>query len=218
MSTSAEYSLVHSLGIYRQNSYFCSVNPFFNWWYLDMCANISKYERETTEDFTYYASATLSKYFESFPKNYHEFQLGWNHLINDDLRDIKNQSDYSQDRFSIGIVNTHNINLTSSLNLLWGLDSPNRPSMFLAPTKHQLSGSLGMILGGKLFSLSGSISNSYTAVFLGERTDQSWSVSATYPIWRNFTATIGYSRTESTIDFYDVQEPFYRLSISPILF
>ena len=232
MSYSAEYSLVHSLGIYRQNSYFCSANPFSNWWYLDLCANISKFEREKSEDETYYASATLFKYFESFAKNYHEFQFGWNHIINDDLRvnedgqEIANQTDYSQNRFSIGIENTHNINLTSSLNLLWGPDScpdpevdcDNRPPT-LPLTKHHLSGSLGMILGGKLLSLSGSVSNSYTVQLIGdERTDQTWSISATYPIWRNFTATIGYSKTESTNDFYDVAEPFYRLRISPLVF
>ena len=242
MSYSAEYSLVHSLGIYRQNSYFCSANPFSKWWYFDLCANISKFEREKSQDETYYASATLFKYFESFAKNYHEFQFGWNHIINDDLRvnedgqDIANQTDYSQHRFSIGIENIHNINLTSSLNLLWGLNTPVCPdeddkSIFcientfsfrpdtLPLTKLHLSGSLGIIAGGKLLSLSGSVSNSYTVQLLGaERTDQTWSISATYPIWRNFTATIGYSKTESTNDFYDVAEPFYRLRISPLVF
>ena len=236
MSYSAEYSLVHSLGIYRQNSYFCSANPFSNWWYLDLCANISKFEREKSDNRTYYASATLLKYFESFAKNYHEFQFGWNHIINDDLRDVANQTDYSQNRFSIGIENTHNTNLTSSLNLLWGLNTPVCPdednkSMFcientfsfrpdtLPLTKLHVSGSLGTIVGGKLLSLSGSFSNSYTVQLIGDkRTDQTWSISATYPIWRNFTATIGYSKTESTNDFYDVAEPFYRLRISPLVF
>ena len=215
ISTSAEYSLVHSLGIYHQNSYFCSVNPFFNWWYLDLCANISKKEREITEDNTYYASATFLKYLKSFSENYHEFRFGWNHLINEDL---KGSTDYSQDQFLIGIENTHNINLTSSLNLLWGLDSSNRPN-HLPLTKHQLSGTLGTIFGGKLLSLSGSVSNSYTVQYYrNDRTDLAWSISITYPIWRNFTTTVGYSSTDSTDDFFDVQEPFYQLSISPIVF
>ena len=226
MSYSAEYSLVHSLGIYRQNSYFCSVNPFYTWWYFDMCTNISKFKRETGEDSTLYASATISKYFESIAKNYHEFKFGWNHINNDDLSDVTNQTDYYQDRFTIGIENAHNFNLTSSLNLLWGPDScdatdlercENRPTT-LPLTKHHLSGSLGTLIAGKLLTVSGSISDSYTAVFLGDRTDQTWSVSVSYPIWRNFTATVGYSSTDSTNDFYDVSEPFYRLNISPIVF
>ena len=224
MSYSAEYSLVHSLGIYRQNSYFCSVNPFYTWWYFDLCVNISKQEREITEDTSFYTSATVSKYFKSFAKNYHEFQFGWNHLNNDDLR---GSTDYFQDRFSIGIENTHNFNLTSSLSLLWGPDScdptnpnpcDNRPPT-LPLTKHHLSGSLGTIIGGKLFSVSGSVSESYTVLSLGtERKDRSWSISATYPIWRNFTATIGYNHTNSTNDNYDFKEPFYRLGISPFVF
>ena len=233
MSYSAEYSLVHSLGIYRQNSYFCSVNPFYTWWYFDMCANISKFEREKSNDITFYASATVSKYFKSFAKNYHEIQFGWNQINNDDLRvnedgeEIANQTDYYQNRFSIGIENTHNFNLTSRLNLLWGPDScdatdpdpcDNRPDT-LPLTKHHVSGSLGTIIAGKLFSITGSYSDSYTIKLIGEeRTDHTWSVSATYPVWRNFTATVGYNHTNSTNDFYDVSEPFYRLNISPLVF
>jgi predicted porin len=56
-------------------------------------------------------------------------------------------------------------------------------------------------------------------VLLGyERSDQTYSISASYPVWNNLTVSIGYKETDSTIDYFDTRAPVIGLQFSSISF
>ena len=44
------------------------------------------------------------------------------------------------------------------------------------------------------------------------------SISVSYPVWRNLTATLGYAKTNSTIDYFDTSGPTLALDFDAIKF
>ena len=51
-----------------------------------------------------------------------------------------------------------------------------------------------------------------------ERRDKTYSISASYPVWRGLTASIGYKETDSTIDYFDARAPVISLQFSNFSF
>ena len=71
----------------------------------------------------------------------------------------------------------------------------------------------------KPLNLSASYANADGGILLGfERKDKTYSISASYPLWRGLTASVGYRTTDSTIDYFDVSTPTFDVQFSSINF
>jgi hypothetical protein len=67
--------------------------------------------------------------------------------------------------------------------------------------------------------LSLSYSQADGGMLLGvERGETTVAVSAPYPVWKNLTASMGYRRTDSSIDYFDVSTPTFGIQFAAIPF
>jgi len=56
-------------------------------------------------------------------------------------------------------------------------------------------------------------------MLLGIARDESTvAVSASYPVWKNLTASVGYRKTDSSIDYFDVSTPTFVIQFAAIQF
>ena len=86
-------------------------------------------------------------------------------------------------------------------------------------TKFALSGELTIQLANKPLRLSASYLQADDGMLLGVARDETTiAVSASYPIWKNLTASVGYRNTNSSIDYFDVSTPTFGIQFAAIQF
>jgi hypothetical protein len=86
-------------------------------------------------------------------------------------------------------------------------------------TKMSLRAKVITKLANKPLTLSASYADADGGMLLGfERSDKTYSISATYPLWRSLTSSVGYITTNSTIDYFDVSTPTFGVQFSSFNF
>ena len=121
---------------------------------------------------------------------------------------------YNQNQLLFGYKTIHANGVYSAFNLTVGDAVENELA-----TKFALSGQIVTQLAKKPLKLSASYSQADGGVLLGvERDETTISVSASYPIWKSLTASIGYKKTDSTIDYFDISTPSFGLQFAAISF
>ena len=74
-------------------------------------------------------------------------------------------------------------------------------------------------LANKPLTVFASYADADGGMLLGfERRDETYLISATYPLWRSLTASVGYRTTNSTIDYFDVSTPTFGVQFSSFNF
>ena len=199
------HSPKHGIGIATTSANVCSVNHVKNWWYIDVCANTAHVRKDIEDATNSNLSVKSSKVFESSDGVYSEASFGINRYF---------VEGYTQNQLIFGYDTIHSNSVFSAFNITLGESIENELT-----TRFAVRGRVSRPLANKSLTLTAGYSKADGGKLFGiERSENTYSVSATYPIWRNFRATLGYRITDSTIDYFDVRTPSLGIQFAPIKF
>ena len=204
-NASYAYSPEHGIAISTTSANVCSVNHISNWWYVDACANTSHVRKDITDDTNSNISIAGSKVFTSGENTYSQVSLGVNRYF---------ASAYTQNQVVMGLDTIHANGVYSAFDMTFGEAVENKLA-----TRFSLSTQVTAQVANKPLTLSAVLSDADGGMLLGvERSERTYSVSMSYPLWRNFRASVGYRKTDSTIDYFDVRTPTFAIQFAPIQF
>jgi len=199
------HSFEHDIGIQRRFANVCSKNHISNWWYIDGCAGSSYVEKELTEDTRNTLSLTTSKLFTLDANSHHQASFGVNRIYDED---------YEQNQLTLGFQTIHSNGWHSSINAVFGESIDGEIA-----TREAVSASLALPVRNRRFTISTSYSEADGAKLLGvARADETWSLSMSFNVYKNIDIGLGYTETDSTIDYFDVSTPTVSVSFKPIRF
>lgn len=199
------HSVEHDIGIQRRFASVCSKNHVANWWYLDGCAGSSYVEKDLTEDTRNTLSLTTTKLFTLSANSHHQASFGVNRVYEDG---------YEQNQLALGFQTIHSNGWHSSINAVFGESIDGEIAV-----REAVSASLALPVRNRRFTVSASYSEADGAKLLGiVRAEETWSFSASYNVYKNIDVGLGYTETDSTIDYFDVSTPTVSLSFKPIRF
>ena len=204
-NASHAYSPEHGISISTTSADVCSVNHILNWWYVDVCTNTSRVQKDITYDTNSNFSISGSKVFTSGNNSYSQMNLGVNRYF---------ASAYTQNQVSIRFDTIHANNMHSAFDITFGeaLESQ-------LTTRFLVSAQVTAQVAKKPLTFSASFSRADGGMLLGiERSENTIGISASYPVWKNLSAIIGYRNTDSTIDYFDLKTPTFGLQFADIPF
>ena len=205
VNASYAHSPKYGLGIVTTSANVSSINHIKNWWFLDAHINTSRVRKDITDETNSNVSVVSSKAYASGEDTYSEASFGVNRYF---------AESYNQNQLLLGYKTIHANGVYSALNFTFGESVENQLA-----TKFALSGQLTTQLVNKALKLSASYSQADGGMLLGvARDEETVALSASYPIWKNLTASIGYRRTKSTIDYFDVSTPTFGIQFAAIQF
>ena len=205
VNASYAHSPKYGLGIATTSANVSSINHIKNWWFLDAHINTSRVRKDITDETNSNISLVSSKVYASAENTYSEASFGVNRYF---------AESYNQNQMLLGYKTIHANGVYSALNFTFGESVENQLA-----TKFALSGQVTTQVAQKPLKLSASYSQADGGMLLGvERDESTVAVSASYPVWKNLTASVGYRRTDSSIDYFDVSTPTFGIQFQPIQF
>ena len=199
------HSFEHDIGIQRRFASLCSKNHIKNWWYIDGCAGSSYVEKDLTEDTRNTLSLTASKLFTSSLNSHHQASVGVNRVYDED---------YEQNQISFGFQTINSNGWHTAVNATFGESIDGEIAV-----REAVSASLALPVRNRRLTVSASYSEADGAKLLGvQRAEETWAFSASYNIYKNVDLGIGYTKRDSTIDYFDVSTPTINVSFKPIRF
>ena len=205
VNASYAHSPKYGLGIATSSANVSSINHIRNWWFLDAHANTSRVRKNITDDTNSNLSIVTSKVFELSDSIYSEASFGVNRYF---------AESYNQNQLQFGYKTIHANSVYSAFILTVGDAVENQLA-----TKFALSAQIVTQLVNKPLKLSASYSQADGGMLLGfERRDETYNISASYPLWRGLIASVGYRTTDSTIDYFDLNTPTFDIQFSSINF
>jgi hypothetical protein len=199
------HSVDYGIGIQRRFANLCSKNHLKNWWYIDACAGSSYVEKDLTYDTRNTLSLTTAKLFTSSPNSHHQASFGVNRVYDED---------YEQNQLVLGFQTIHRNGWYSAINAVFGESIDGEIAV-----REAVSASLSLPVRNRRFTVSASYSEADGAKLLGfARADDTWSVSVSYNVYKNVELSVGYTDTDSTIDYFDVSAPTLSVSFTPLRF
>jgi len=205
VNASYAHSPKYGLGIATSSANVSSINHIRNWWFVDAHANTSRVRKDITDDTNSNLSIVTSKVFELSDNIYSEASIGVNRYL---------AESYNQTQVLFGYKTIHTNGVYSAFDLTVGDAVENQLA-----TKFALSAQIVTQLVNKPLKLSASYSQADGGMLLGfERRDETYSISASYPLSRGLTASVGYRTTDSTIDYFDMSTPIFGIQFSSLNF
>ena len=199
------YSPKQQIGIGTSGANICSKNHIKNWWYFDSCASTNRARKEITEEKNSTISLKISKLFSDSKQTHHQLSTGLSRYFADA---------YTQNQLSFTLDTIHKKGMFTGFDFVIGDGIKNQLAV-----RRSLTAKVGAFTAGKSLTFVATYSEAEGGVLLGfERGDKTILVSASYPIWRNVTASIGYRKADSTINYFDIDEPTLGIQFSPIQF
>ena len=200
-----EYNVEHSLGVNTSGLSTCSVNHISNWWYFDVCGNANRTRKEITDQSGENLSFIFSKMLTGNSKNHHKVRVGVNRQFS---------ANYIQNQLVMGLDTIHSNNSNSEITLTVGESVQNQLA-----TKLALSGKLRLHVYGKQVTFHAGYNKSNGGKILGfDRYDKTLNYSVSYPVTPYLFATIGYRKTNSSIDYYELEQPIFGLNFKSLKF
>lgn len=205
ISTSSAHNPKHGLDIASTNANFCSINHIKNWWYLDACAHTSRLRKDITDNVSSNISLISSKMYVSSKNTHSEASFGINRYF---------AETYSQNQVLLGFETIHSSGVYSSADVTLGEFIKNELSTRLA-----LRARITNQIAQKPLTLSFSYAYADGSLLLGfKRSDETYEISASYPIWNRIKIGIGYKLTDSTINYFDIDTPTFSIQFPSLTF
>ena len=205
VNSSYTQSPEYGMGISSTNANSCSVNFIKNHWYIDLCANTSLTQKEITESTSNNISLVSSKLYSSDKGTYNEASFGFSRHFSET---------YAQNQALIGYKTIHSNNAYSAINFTLGESVENKLAM-----QYAISGKITSQFVQKPLKLSISYSKFDGGKLLGfDRKQRKMDLSISYPVWKNLNVTLGYSNSDSNIDYYDISTPTFGIQFKPFKF
>lgn len=205
VNVSSAHNPEHGLGITTTSANFCSINHIENWWYLDACASTSRLRKDITDNVSSNVSLISSKMYVSSKDTYSETSFGINRYF---------AETYTQNQVLLGFETIHSNGVYSSADVTLGEFIKNELSTRLALRAHVTNQ-----IAQKPLTLSVSYAYADGGLLLGfKRSDETYEISASYPIWNRIKIGIGYKQTDSTINYFDIDTPTFSIQFPSLSF
>lgn len=195
----------HSVEVSNRSATVCSKNQITNWWFVDACANTSKITKELSDEIQSNASLSVARVFEGGNQSYNSVNVGLNRTFTDN---------YTQNELDLGWDTVHKGGVFTGFDVTFGEAVENKLT-----TRFSVSSTTSLSVANRQLTISLSYSEARGQLLFGvEREDVTKSITASYPIWGNLSASIGYSQTNSTIGYYDLEAPSIEIQLKPYAF
>lgn len=202
---SYEQDATGQAAVHRLGGSFCSLNHIRRWWHVDFCAGRGETRKELSHNYEHHFSIMGAKLFSLNETTFYEIEMGAQRYSTDS---------YSQDQLVLKLARFHIDLGVLNLNFRLGKAVPNHLSNRLniafkfSPTfvKGPLSLTVGYsdARGGRLLGY--------------KRDEKTYNAFVSYPITRRISARLGIEKTNSSIDYFDKQTPFFGVSFSSLNF
>ena len=184
----------HSLKVSSLYSNICDTRNLKNWWYLNTCLSTSSIQKDISTSKTTSLSFGGSKLFKLGQDNYNHFSFGV----------IRNNYDtYSQNQIFIkhDFTNTYNPYLSYSVTV-------GEPVKDQLATQFAIQVSASRKINNKLLNMSAHFSKAAGGRILGYYHEENrYTIKSSYPIFGRIAGSIGYTKTNSSLDYYDQEHP-----------
>lgn len=199
------YSLEHDLALANVNLHACSINHLSNWWFLDICGDRAMAYRDLIQSQATTQSITLSRFLETPDGAFSQLRFGAQKYLTDD---------YAQTQLVAGIDTLAPSGTYTALDFTFGAPIQNELT-----TEFGFSAEVSTFIKDHPVSVSFSYENNTGGLFFSQtRNETHYSITATLPINQQVTASVGYSVSDSTIDYFDSAAPTFGLSFAPLKF
>ena len=205
LGTGYAQSFESGIGIVNHNASLCSINHIAKRWNIDACADQARNHKKLLDVTSSNLKLILSHTFSNLRKQHKQLKFGINRYLADN---------YNQNQIQFGFNTTHPQGVFTGLDTTFG-EAVNEQ----LATRFFVAGTVGLYFARKPLKFTASYRRSSGGLLLGfDRDSNTASISATYPVWRNFTATLGYSNTDSNIDYFDASGPSLDVQFAAIQF
>ena len=205
VNASYAHSPKYGLGITTTSANFSSIKHIKNWWFLDAHINTARVRKDITDETNNNISLISSKVYVSSENTYSEASFGVNRYF---------AESYNQNQLMLGYDTIHSNGVYSAIDITFGESVKSQLA-----TKMSLRAKVILKLANKSLTVSASYADADGGMLLGfERSEETYSISATYPLWRSLTASVGHRTTNSTIDYFDVSTPTFGIQFSSFNF
>lgn len=205
LGTGYAQSFESGIGVVNHSARVCSVNHFARRWYVDACADQVRERKELMNASNSNVKLIGSRIFSSPTQQHTQVKFGINRYLTDA---------FQQNQLQVAVSTIHPQGIVTGIDTTFG----EAVSGQLA-TQFFVAGRVGLYFLKKPLGISASYHRSTGGSLLGfERDSNTASISVSYPIWRNLTATLGYSETDSNIDYFDVSGPSLNVQFAAIQF
>ena len=205
VTAGSAYSFEHDLALANVNLHACNINHLSNWWFLDICGDKAMAYRDLTQSQATTQSISLSRFLKTSDGAFSQLRFGAQEYKTDD---------YAQNQLVVGIDTFAPSGTYTAFDVTFG-----------APIQNELTTEFGFKAEVSTFikdhpvSVSFSYENNTGGLFFSQtRNETHYSITATLPISQQVTASVGYSVTDSTIDYFDSAAPTFGLSFAPLKF
>ena len=203
IDASYAHSPAHHIGIATLSASACAKNYLKDLWHLDVCGSTQRTHKDITDQNSGHFSVSAVRLYTSAPFTHHHAAVGVKRYF---------ANSYIQNQLTFGIETIHNSGLFSKISATLGEALENK-----LVTRKSLSGSLRMQAWGKPLTTSAGYSAAKGGKLFGVDWDEkTTSFNVTYQLFSSVTIGVGYSITDSTIDYYDVSEPNFKLRLTAI--
>ena len=187
------------LKVSNQSISVCSKNHLTEWMFLDGCFNWRHSKRQFSDTTSQIVKTSLTSLF-SIKQTFHEGKIGVGRLMMDDYQQMQVSSNINS-LFSNGVKTNFQLKFGEKIKDLIALNYSFNLSVTRRFNKQPLQLSLGQTSydGGTFMSM--------------PRDDITKQVSLSYPAYKGFTITAGYSDTSSSIDFFSHSSPYVYVSL-----
>jgi Na+-transporting NADH:ubiquinone oxidoreductase subunit NqrE len=198
-------SLEYDLNIKHWNGNTCFVKNLSGGWYLDACGNVADSYKDLATSHGTGVSVSVARTFSSKPNIYHYVSVGTKRSF---------QESGSIDQLIVSFDTMHSIGIFAGLTLKFGEAIENQ-----LVNRFAASAQLGFNYNNRPLFLSLNYSDFSGGYLLGyPREDSIVSSVVTYPVLKNIAITIGFTISDSNIDYYDVTTPTFGVQFSPVRF
>lgn len=199
------YSPEHALPVRRQSARACSKNRLGDDWYLDLCAQANRLEKDLIESSSETYSASIAHLFSSATSRHHQVAFGLYRLNNDA---------YAQDQFTLGFETIHNGGLFTRLDASFGELVPNT-----LVTRHTLSATIGGLVAARPLRATVGYRAAKGGRLLGvARDDDRVFIDVSYAVHPRVRVSVGYSQIHSTIDYFDESGAVFGVQFTQLRF
>lgn len=199
------YSPKHKLGVGTVGARACDIRRVLNSWYLDSCAGQSRTRKDLSDTTNSELSFVTSNHFKNFGRSFSQVDFGVKRFFT---------KDYTQNQVVFGFDTIHSNDVFTNFGATFG-----EAITAKLATRLSLGGRIIVAVADKPLSLSATYTDSGGGIMLGvSRSEKNYRISASYPIWQKVKLSVGYKKTDSTIDHYNLQSPTLGLELPTIQF
>lgn len=199
------YSPKHKLGVGTVGARACDIRRILNSWYLDSCAGQSRTRKDLSDTTNSELSFVTSNSFKNFEQSFSQVDFGVKRFFT---------KSYTQNQVVLGFDTIHSNDVFTDFGATFGEAITSKLA-----TRLSLSGRIIVSIADKPLSLSATYTDSDGGIMLGvSRSEKNYGISVSYPIWQKIKLSVGYQKTDSTIDHYNFQSPTLGLELPVIQF